>query len=135
MKNSGFHEPWFVSKSLMHGPRPNVEGLPEDTAEKILEAWEKCDDNAAYLVWGMGLNEPGKARGLTSGDQIEFNGNGIILTVYYHRGWLEGTPNPKQIANRIVSCVNSLEGVLDPDHFVKRAREAMIELSKKEVAV
>jgi hypothetical protein len=131
--NAHFHEPWFVSKSLMHGPRPNVEGLPVDTAGKILEAWERCDENAAYLVWGVGLNTPGRALGLTSGNQIEFNGNGIIVTVYNHKGWIDGAPGPKLLADRIVSCVNSLVGVADPAHFVKRAREAMIQVSKKEV--
>lgn len=116
-----FFEPWIATKSTLHGNAPAVEGIPEEAAAKIADAWGRIDRDADWILWGSGMAEPSIAGGFMSGKPVVCDDRRIIA-VRRILGLAEGSPTNEEMCERIADCVNALAGVADPVAFVADTR-------------
>lgn len=123
-KPRSFFEPWTATKSRTHGNAPNVEGVPEDAAGKLLDAWERSDRDADWIIWGSGMAEPAIAVGFALGKAVVMDDQRIIA-VRRSLGLPEGAPTNEETCKRIAECVTALAGVADPVSFISDVRELL----------
>ena len=128
--------PWFEPcvRYQVSDPRaaPNVEGIPEDAASLIVQAWQRIDDNADWIIWGSNMADPCIAEGFLSGEPKVMSDRRIIAV----RRWLgppDGSPDHEAVAKRICECVNSMRGIADPVQFVDDARALFLALMHGEM--
>lgn len=124
-KPRSFGEPWHPRQSVRVGPRPDVEGLPEDAAQSILDAHERAIDNAPYIVWAE-LGDPHITTGWPDGQPEFANGERALFELRPLRGMKPGTPTHAEVAERIAECVNALAGVADPTKFIDDVRAVLL---------
>jgi hypothetical protein len=125
-KPRSFWEPWLATKSRSHGTGPPiVEGLPEEAAAKILEAWDRTDRDADWIVWGSGMTEPGIAYGYMSGKPVVTDDRQIIA-VRRTLGSDKEAPTNEDLAKRMSSCVTAMAGVADPVEFMEDVRSLLL---------
>ena len=120
-----YREPWTPTKSKLHGERPFKDGLPADwpegVAQGVLDAWERADQNADWVVWGSRMAAPTVVTNLNGKSQV-MDDQRIVLVIRRSLGLPEGAPNQEEIAKRIAECVNALAGVGDPSAFMVDVR-------------
>lgn len=121
VKPRSWFEPWTPSKSPRHGPAPKLDGLDEDAAAAILEAWERVDQNADWILWGSGMYDPCIVTNFVTGKPQVMDDQGIIA-ISKHRGLPDGSPSNEDICRRIAECVNAMTGVADPVEFMRNIR-------------
>ena len=125
-KPRSYFEPWTATKSVMHGTEPPVvEGIPEEAAAKILEAWDRTDRDADWIVWGSGMGEAGIATGYMSGIP-KFVDSRRIIAVRRCLGLEKDVPTNADMAKRMAGCVNAMAGVADPETFMEDVRALLM---------
>jgi hypothetical protein len=127
-----YFEPWVAAKSKLHGDPPNTEGVPEDAAAAMRDAWQRAEDNADWVLWGSKMADPCVVRGLVSGDAAVMDDRRIIA-VRRTLGLPDGSPDHEAVARRICDCVNACQGVGDPAEFVKDVRALLLALARGEL--
>jgi hypothetical protein len=123
--------PLVCSKSKSHGDPPITEGLPEDAAATIKDAWERADQNADWVIWGSKMADPCVVHGFPNGEPHVMDDRRIIAV----RRWLgmeKDAPSHQEIATRICDCVTALAGVGDPAAFVADVRALLLALIRGE---
>lgn len=130
-KPRSFYEPWLPAKSVRVAPRPNVDGVPEEAAASILDAWERVDRNADWIIWGSGMVEPSIGTTLLTGKPYVADDRGIIA-VRRRLGIPSDAPTNQDIAERIAECVNALAWISDPVSFVSEVRSLLLGLAQGE---
>lgn len=126
-----FFEPWRASKSPSHGLAPNVDGLPEDAAASILDAWGRSDRDADWILWGSKMQEPAIAKGYGTGVG-QIIGDERIIAIRRWLGLPEGSPTNEEVAKRIVDCVNAMAGIADPVAYMEDVRALLLGYLKGE---
>ena len=124
-KPRSWFEPWTATKSTTHGQSPNVEGIPEDAAVSILDAWGRADRDADWILWGSGMCVPGLAVGLLSGTPIVCDDK-RILAIRRVLGLPDGSPTNEETCKRIADCINAMEGIADPVAFITDTRAMLL---------
>jgi hypothetical protein len=119
-----YFEPWVVTKSTAHGNLPNVEGIPEEAASAITDAWYRNDKHAPWLIWGSKMLDPCIARGFLSGEHVVMDDRAIIAVRRGPRP--EDSPDHEAVAKRISGCVNACQGIGEPEEFVKDVRALLL---------
>jgi hypothetical protein len=114
-----------AAKSVSHGNVPNVEGIPEEAAASILDAWNRSDKSADWILWGSKMTTPAVARGYLSGKPVVCDDERIIA-VRRTLGLPDGSPTNEEVCKRIAECVNALAGVGDPVEFMSGVRALLL---------
>ena len=126
-----YFEPWVSTKSKTHGEPPETEGLPDEAAATVRDAWQRADDNADWIIWGSRMADPCVVQGFVGGEAAVMDDRRIIAV----RRWLgleKDAPGHKEVATRICDCVNALAGVGDPVAFVTEVRALLLSLIRGE---
>ena len=106
-KPRSYFEPWAATKSVAHGANPpNVEGLPEEAAASLLDAWGRSDRDADWIVWGSGMIDPAIAVGHMSGKATVMDDR-LIIAVRRNLAVPKEAPSNGDIAKRIAECVDA----------------------------
>lgn len=127
-KPRSFFEPWTACKSTLHGQAPIVDGIPEDAATTILDAWQRIDRDADWILWGSQMAEPAIAQGYLSGKPVVCDDR-RILAVRRTLGLPDGSPTNEEVTKRIAECVNALAGIADPVAFIEDVRSLLKDYS------
>lgn len=125
-KPRSYFEPWLATKSVTHGATPPcVEGIPEEAAANILDAWDRADRTAPWIIWGSGMSDPDVAQGYMSGKPVIMDDMRIIA-VRRTLGLEKTAPSNEEVAKRIAECVTALAGVSDPVAFMDDVRALLL---------
>lgn len=127
-KPKSYFEPWSATKSVAHGSKPIVDGLPQEAVDSILDSWERSDRNADWIVWGSGMVEPGLATGLLSGQAVAFSDEQIVVVVRNPVKREGYDLKADHLALRMSACVNACRGVADPVTTLNSVRDLLRDL-------
>jgi hypothetical protein len=133
-----YYEPWTPTRSQSWEPMFKL-GPPKYPDAPSEEDWlleiEALKKNAAWLIWGSGMQEPPVCVNL-DGTVCVGDDRGIIAVSKLK--WLpEKSVSQEGIARRVCECVNAMAGVRNPEAFMNQLRKFLMELSTidSEIAV
>jgi hypothetical protein len=119
---SAYFEPWSFSARSQPSPDPFASGVPEgadmDAVAQQRAAAERLNQKKEWIVWGSRVHQETRAKGFMIGDTVSMSDIGIILRTTNHE-------QSREIAARVVECVNALQGIADPAAFVEAANQAL----------
>lgn len=122
-----FHEPWSVTRRVAVAKDPFPDGPPEgadpDAVERTRAACQALADRAEYVVWGSRMATPVLTKSLL-GEPVVMDDRRIIAI---SRSATIGPVTPKEFAERIVVCINTLAGIHDPKQFMSDLRALLFE--------
>lgn len=121
-KPRSFWEPWRPDLSVALDKPPNVEGLPEDAAQSILDAHARVLENAPYFMWGSRMADPHVTSDWMGATPTLAPGDRTLFQVHKLRGLPDGSPTHAEVAKRIAECVNAMAGIADPARFITDVR-------------
>jgi hypothetical protein len=102
-----------------------------DVAAQLVEAFERADAQADWLVWGSGMSEPCLCTALT-GEKTVTSDRRIIVAVRHAKGLPKGSPGQAALARRIAACVNALAGCPEPEETIALVRSVLLDLARGE---
>jgi hypothetical protein len=133
-----FHEPWLTARSktwesaYRHGP-PKIGDTPAEIQQATLD-WEaaraRAESNAEWIIYGSRLAEP--AICINHDGSVVATSDRRILAFSRVGGLPDSAPSHEDFAKRVVSCVNALAGIADPERFIAEARALLKDLLNNE---
>lgn len=126
-----FCEPLWAAKSTVEkGPFKAPKGIDPEFVERMRAQHERDDKDADWIIWGTALDNPTEVTLPVSGGKGIDPGHGIVAKVRRLATFKEGVPHHSAFAQRIVECVNAMEGIDDPAGAMSRVRDFLREVAQ-----